>query len=94
LCYGRLLFEDLNSERYGWDLGFIQPFVSGGRFLWDMALLPYHTATAPCRCFECNAGYCLPGDPVPYLLYPLELSLTGAAWEASVIVALFAIFPG
>jgi hypothetical protein len=94
LCYGRLLFEDKNSERYGWDLGFIQPFVSAGWFWWDMATLPYHTATAPCRCFECNAGYCLPGDPVPYLLYPPELSLTGAAWEATVIVALFAIFPG
>jgi hypothetical protein len=94
LCYGRLLFEDLNSERYGWDLGFVQPLVSSAWFLWDMAMLPYHTATAPCRCFECNAGYCLPGDPVPYLLYPPELSLTGATWEAGVIVALFAIFPG
>jgi hypothetical protein len=94
LCYGRLLFEDKNSERYGWDLGFIQPFVSTGIFFWDMVALPYHSATAPCRCFECNAGYCLPGDPVPYLLYPPELSLTGLAWEAGVVVALFAIFPG
>jgi len=94
VCYRRLLFEDLNSERYGWDLGFIQPFVSAGAFYWDLATLPYHLGTEPCRKYECSAGYCLPGDPVPYLLYPPELSLTGTVFEAGTIVALFAIFPG
>jgi len=94
LCYQRLLFEDLNSERYGWDLGFIQPVVSAGLFYWDMATLAYHVGTEPCRKYECSAGYCLPGDPVPYLIYPPELSLTGTVFEAGTIVALFAIFPG
>jgi hypothetical protein len=36
----------------------------------------------------------LPGDPVPLLIYPPELSLTGTVMEAGTIVALFAIFPG
>jgi hypothetical protein len=94
VCYRRLYFEDKNSERYGWDLGFIQPFVSAGIFYWDVATLPYHMATDPCRKFECSAGYCLPGDAVPYLLYPPELNLTGIAAEAGTIAALFAIFPG
>jgi hypothetical protein len=94
VCYRRLFFEDINSERYGWDLGFIQPFVSAGEFFFDVAALPYHCGTAPCRKYECSAGYCLPGDPVPYLLYPPELSLTGTIFEAGTIVALFAIFPG
>ena len=94
VCYRRLYFEDLNSERYGWDIGFAQPFLSAGIFYWDLLTLPYHMGTDPCRKFECNAGYCLPGDPVPYLLYPPELNVTGSAVEAGSIVALFAIFPG
>jgi hypothetical protein len=94
LCYQRLYFEEKNSERYGWDLGFIQPFVSAGAFWWDLVTLPYHIGTEPCRKFECSAGYCLPGDPVPYLIYPPEFSITGTVLEAGTIVALFAIFPG
>jgi hypothetical protein len=93
VCYGRLYFEDKNSERYGWDLGFIQPFVSSALFFKDFALLPYHFGTDPCRYCECSAGYCLPGDPVPYLCYPPELSVTGAITEAAVIGGLVAIFP-
>jgi hypothetical protein len=93
VCHGRLYFEDLNSERYGWDLGFIQPLVSTGIFFYDVALLPYHLATEPCRCYECSAGYCLPGDPVPYLIYPPEISLTGTLAEVGVIAGLIAVFP-
>lgn len=93
LCYGRLYFEDKNSERYGWDLGFIQPVVSAGIFFWDTATLPYRVGTEPCRRYECNSGYCMPGDPVPYLLYPPIWSVTGAAAEIGAVVALAAIFP-
>ena len=46
----------------------------------------------PCQRFECSAGYCLPGDPVPYLLYPLPLSITGTAAETGIVLGLaFAI---
>jgi hypothetical protein len=93
VCYNRLYFEQKNSERFGWDLCFIQPFVSAGTFFFDVATLPYHFWTDPCRCYECSAGYCLPGDPVPLLLYPPELSLTGALAEAMTGAALFLIFP-
>ncbi len=91
--YGRLLFEEKNSERYGWDLGLLSPVVSTGYFLKDLALLPYHRFTDPCRRFDSNAGYCLPGDPVPYKLYPEGLSVTGGLAEAAVIVTLLAVFP-
>ncbi|HEV3256033.1 MAG TPA: hypothetical protein VG013_04070 [Gemmataceae bacterium] len=94
VCHKRLLFEEINSERYGWDLGFIQPVVSAAAFYADVVTAPYHWATEPCRKYECSSGYCLPGDPVPYLLYPPEISLTGSVSEAATIVALFAIFPG
>ncbi len=93
VCYNRLYFEQINVERYGWDLGFAAPFVSAGEFFKDVVLLPYHMGTDPCRRQECNAGYCLPGDPVPMLCYPPRLSLTGAAAEAVVVLGLAAIFP-
>jgi hypothetical protein len=93
LCHKRLLFEDLNSERYDWDLGIIQPVVSLGLFYKDIVLWPYHYFTRPCECYECSAGYCLPGDPVPYLCYPPEISVTGAIAEAGVVAGLFAAFP-
>ena len=93
VCYGRLLFQQTNMERYGWDLGILSPVISGAEFFFDVFTLPYHVATAPWRCYESSAGYCLPGDPVPLLLYPPELSLTGLAAEAAVVTGLVFIFP-
>jgi hypothetical protein len=91
--YEHLLFEDLNSERYGWDLGLAQPAVSTGLFLLDFLTLPYHLAVDPCRRYEYNTGYCLPGDPVAYLIYPPNLSLTGAVAEVGAVFTTIAIFP-
>jgi hypothetical protein len=93
VCYRRLLFEERNAERFGWDFGILQPVFSAGKFYADVVALPYHIATAPCRCYECSAGMCLPGDPVPYLCYPTELSLTGALAEAGAVGGILAIFP-
>jgi hypothetical protein len=93
VCYKRLYFEEKNSERYGWDLGILQPFVSLGHFYFDTALLPYKMGTEPCRIYDSNAGYCLPGDPVPYQLYPLGLSLTGLVAEGATVTGLIFIFP-
>lgn len=94
VTHRRLYFEQRNLERYGWDLGIISPVVSATRFYWDMAWLPYHIGTDPCRRYECSAGQCLPGDPVPLLLYPPQLSVTGFIFEAATVATLFAIFPG
>jgi hypothetical protein len=93
VMYDRLLLEDINAERYGWNLGVLQPLASTAKFYWDVIWLPYHLGTRPCQKYDSSAGYCLPGDPVPYLLYPPELSLTGAAAEGGTIAALLAIFP-
>jgi hypothetical protein len=93
LCYGRLYFEQLNAERYGWDLGPLHPLISAGTFYLDLAMLPYNAATDPLRRYECNPGYALPGDPMPLLLYPSELSLPGALAEAAAIGLMFVIFP-
>jgi hypothetical protein len=93
VCYGRLLFEEKNSERYGWDLGVLGPFVSSGYFFRDVLALPYNIGTDPCRCYDCSAGHCLPGSPVPYLLYPPNFNVTGGLLEAGTIVVLYAVFP-
>jgi hypothetical protein len=93
VVYRRLYFEDKNAERYGWDLGPIQPLVSTLYFLKDVALFPNNFASYPCRRFETNAGQCLPGDPVPYLCYPPELTWTGMLAEAGVIGLLFYVIP-
>jgi hypothetical protein len=93
VCYQRLYFEDKNSERYGWEFGPLQPVLSAALFYKDMILWPYHIGTRPCQRYECSAGYCLPGDPVPYLIYPIEWSVTGGLLEAGTIVGLYAIFP-
>ena len=90
--YRRLLFEDKNAERYGWNLGPIQPLVSTSEFFTGMAFLPYKLFSWPCLRYDSNAGLCLPGDPVPYFLYPPGLSITGTAAEAGIVVALHYIF--
>jgi hypothetical protein len=91
--YKRLYFQDLNAERYGWDLGVVQPLVSTGLFFTDLALVPYRFASRPFDCVESSAGYCLPGDPVPFLCYPVHLSVTGAVGEAAAVLGILAIFP-
>ncbi len=91
--YNRLYFNEINAERYGWDLGVIQPAVSTLYFIKDFVTLPYHVATRPCHRFESSAGKCMPGDPVPYIIYPPEISVPGTILEGAAVVALFAIFP-
>ena len=93
VVYRPLYFEEKNSERYGWDLGFIQPVVSTLNFYKDVALFPAHFSAYPHRRFETSAGQCRPGDPVPLLLYPPEITLTGAAGEAGLLTGLFLIVP-
>jgi hypothetical protein len=70
VCYGPLMFQQKNFERYGWDLGAITPLVSLMAFWYDGVTFPYHLAAGPCLGEECSAGHCLPGDPVPLLLWP------------------------
>jgi hypothetical protein len=93
LCYGRLYFEQINGERYGWDLGPLHPLIAAGTFYFDVATLPYHAATDPFRRYECNTGYALPGTPMPLLLYRPEFSLPGTLAEAAAAGILVAIFP-
>jgi hypothetical protein len=93
IIHRRLHFEELNSERYGWDLGIIQPFVSTLYFYKDVLLWPNSLASGCAYGFwDTNAGKCLPGSPTPYFLYPPGLTITGTAVEGVIITgAAFAL---
>jgi hypothetical protein len=93
VVYRRLYFEEKNAERYGWELGPIQPAVSTLVFLKDAVMLPHNIFAYPCRRFETNAGQCQPGDPVPYSWYPPEITWSGVLAEVSAIGMLIAIVP-
>jgi hypothetical protein len=93
VCHRRLYFEEKNAERQGWELGPLQPITSTMYFLADFFALPYNFATRPCDRWECSAGKCMPGDPTPYLLYPVEFSVTGGLFQAGTIIGLAAIIP-
>jgi hypothetical protein len=85
VCHMPLLFEQKNFERYGWDLGPISPGIEAGMFFYDLVMLPYHVGSQACRCFDCSAGKCLPGDPTPLLLYREQFSVTGLVFEFGTI---------
>ncbi len=91
VCHEKLLFEDKNAERYGWDLGFVQPLVSFGYFTKDVLFLPYHLGSRP-HCQECTPR-CLPGDQVPYMIYHEGLTITGVLAETGIALALAMVFP-
>jgi hypothetical protein len=91
VCYGRLYFEDKNCERYGWEMGPLQPLFSSAQFVSDVSNLPYRFFSYPRLRYDCSAGQCLPGDPVPYLLYPPGWSLTGFAGSIGVNAAIWGI---
>ena len=78
VVHRRLHFEEKNTERYGWDLGFVTPFVSTAYFYKDVLLWPNSLASGVVTGFwDTNAGKCLPGSPVPYCFYPPGLTITG-----------------
>lgn len=93
VCHGRLYFEDKNAERYGWSMGPLQPLYSSIQFLSAFSSLPYNFFSFPRLWYDCSAGQCLPGDPIPYLLYPPGLSLTGFLGSFGVSSALAAVVP-
>ncbi len=86
VVHRRLYFEERNAERYGWDLGLVQPVVSLAYFYKDVLLYPAKLGSNRRERYDTNAGKYLPGAPVPYYLYPPEITLAGVALGAGVII--------
>ncbi len=93
VCYHPLYFERKNTERYGWDWSIFQPIVSTAAFYADVIIFPYNVGVMPPWACECNAGYFLPGDPVPYYFYVPPFSWKGAALQTAVIAGGIAALP-
>lgn len=94
IVHNRLLFEERNSERYGWDLGLAQPFVSTMSFYKNVLMWPHNAASSlVVGRMDTNAGKCLPGSPTPYYLYPQGLTITGGVAEGLVITGLAFVIP-
>src|SRR5262245_15686452 len=94
VVYRRLHFEELNADRYGWDLGVIQPALSALYFYRNVLLFPNSLASGCASGFwDTNAGKCLPGSPTPLALYPPGLTITGTFFETSIITGAAFLFP-
>lgn len=79
VVHRRLFFEEKNAERYGWDAGLAQPLFSTLYFYRDTLLWPAKLASNRHERYDTSLGKCLPGSPVPYRVYPLEIDAFGAA---------------
>lgn len=93
VVYQPLYFQQINAERYGWELGIFQPVVSAGQFYGDVLLFPYKFAANPPWQCDTNVGYALPGDPEPLRFLTTPFSWRGVAAQAGVAVGGAAIFP-
>tara|TARA_R110002072_G_scaffold302978_1_gene490644 strand:- start:60274 stop:61863 length:1590 start_codon:yes stop_codon:yes gene_type:complete len=95
LKYNPLYFEDPQLERYGNDIGILQPFLSGARFYATIPTLPYQMMSegnSVCHTVY-DFGYARPGDCVPYALEVPEFSLTGSLASGGWVYALIVILP-
>jgi hypothetical protein len=93
VVHRRLYFEELNSERFGWNAGVMQPVISSLYFYRDVLLWPARLASNPHEHYDTNLGKCLPGSPVPYYLYPLQIDIYGALFGAGFYTGMGIIFP-
>lgn len=89
-----LYFEDRMLERHGHQrFPHIQSLVSGGRFLTDAFLLPYHSAIHPPSECQYTLGYYRTGNCVPALKQRPPYQRKAAAAQAAALVTAGWILP-
>lgn len=93
VVHRRLYFEEQNTERHGWNAGAMQPVISSLYFYRDVLLWPARLASNPHERYDTNLGKGLPGSPVPYYLYPMQIDLYGALFGAGFYTGMGFIFP-
>ncbi len=94
VVHRRLYFEEVNSERSGWDAGPAQFLISAGYFYKDVLFLPHNIASGFWKNrYEVSSGKCMPGNPTPYYLYPPGFTVGGTLTEAVVLTGTAFIFP-
>ena len=93
VAYNPLYFEEPNLERYGYNYGAIQPFVSAGRFFGRVAILPYMMGAYPMHENRYSLGYARPGDDPLYQVEKLPFSARGALFEGLTATGLVFLIP-
>lgn len=94
LWYYPLYFEDPGLERYGHTRRpWVQPFVSTGRFMGQVATLPYQMALHPPKCPQYTLGYYQPGEWAPKKRYQIPFNEEAAATQFLWMTALILMIP-
>ena len=94
VVHRRLYFEEVNSERSGWDAGPVQSVISASYFYKDVLFLPHNLASGFWKNrYDVSSGKCMPGSPTPYYLYPPGFTAGGTFTEAVVLTGTAFIFP-
>lgn len=94
VSHRRLYFEEMNSERAGWDAGLLQPVISTAYFYKDTLFWPHNLASGFWKDrYDVSAGKCMPGNPTPYYLYPPGFTAGGTLLEATLVTGTVFIFP-
>lgn len=89
-----LYFEDPALERYGHAYHpVVQPFASSGRFIGQLAGLPYQMTLHPIKAHEYTLGWYRPGEWAPKKHYQIPFNQEATTAETLSIVALFFILP-
>ncbi|QDV51130.1 hypothetical protein [Gimesia fumaroli] len=93
VAYNPLYFEEPYLERYGYNYGALQPFLSAGRFFGRIPALPYMIGTYPMDECRYPLGYARPGDCPPYQVEKLPFSARGALFESLTVTGLVFLIP-
>ncbi|MCA9066317.1 MAG: hypothetical protein KDA96_24790 [Planctomycetaceae bacterium] len=94
LWHHPLYFEDPALERYGHTYHpIVQPFASTGRFMTQLAGLPYQMSLNPMHSRQYPLGWYRPGEYAPKKLYQIPYNQDAAVAEIATIAGLILIFP-
>ena len=85
VVHQRLLFEQKNLERYGWDLGVLTPAANLGVFAYDMFTLPYHIWSRPLDQMDTARANTCPATMCRFCSIPNRSASRGSrAWRARI----------
>lgn len=93
VAYNPLYFEEPYLERYGYNYGALQPFISAGRFFGRIPALPYMIGANPIHECKYSLGYARPGDCPPYQVEKLPFSPRGALFQSLTVTGLVFLIP-
>ncbi len=88
-----LYFEQPNLERYGYNWGVAQSFISGAQFFVKIPLLPYMMTVHCPREPIYSLGYYRPGSRAPYQINWPEVRTDASIVEAAFITGLCFLIP-